>query len=462
MKRLDLAFLALRLPLDYVAVFSAAVAAYFLRFQTFAEYRPATEIVSFPAYVAVAATGAAIWIGAFALVRLYAPGRIRTLDEIGRIFVGCTAALAALVLLIFFRRELFASRFIILAVWGLSMTFVFLERMLLRLIQTYFYKKGLGSRKIAIIGSGRTVQAVADEFRRHPAAGYAVRGIVPDLSAEGIAALKALREEHAGLDEVFLAEARPTPEAMARLLEFSDSHQVAVRYAADLVAGRRLDLDVAMFGGVPFVEIRRTPLGGWGRIYKRTFDIVAAALLLAVASPLLAVVAIAVKLSSPGPVLFVRERVGEGNRLFPFYKFRSMRTDAPEDLAERKRHSGRPGIIPKLPENSRFVTPVGRFIRRWSIDELPQLWNVLRGEMSLVGPRPHLPDEVAQYAPHQRRLLIVKPGITGLAQISGRADLSFEEEAALDLSYIERWSPKLDLSILLKTPLAVLSRKGAT
>lgn len=461
MKRLDLAFLALRLPLDYFAVFAAAVASYFLRFQTFAEWRPATQIVNFPTYLALAAVGSACWIGVFALARLYAPGRIRTLDEITRIVVGCSAALAALVLLIFFRRELFASRFIVLAVWALAIVFVFVERTLLRTLQTYLYKKRYGNRKIAIIGTGRAAGAVAGELESRPTLGYEVRGIVPDLSERNMAKLRRLRSEPRGLDEVFLAEPQPPADGLARLLEFSDAHQVGIRYNADLLAGRRVGFDVAMFGGVPFVEIKRTPLEGWGRIYKRAFDIVAACFLLVLVSPLLVIVALAVKLTSPGPVLFVRKRVGEEGRLFPFYKFRSMRTSAPVDLEERKRLSERPGIIPKLPENARFVTPVGRFIRRWSIDELPQLLNVLRGEMSMVGPRPHLPEEVAQYATHHRKLLIVKPGITGLAQISGRADLSFDDEVKLDVSYIERWSPKLDLSILLKTPLAVISRKGA-
>lgn len=461
MKRLDLAFLALRLPLDYFAVFCAGIAAYFLRFQTFAEFRPATEMISFPAYLVIVSVGAVLWMGALALSRLYTPGRIRTLDEIGRILAGCSTALAALVLVIFFRRELFASRFIVLAVWLLSIAFLFVERMALRAIQTYLYKKRYGNRAIAVVGSGRAAGAVAKELAAAPTMGYEVRGTVPDLSEKSLARLKKLRTEPRGLEEVFLADPTVPAADLARLLEFSDAYQVGIRYNADLLAGRRVGFDVAMFGGVPFVEVKRTPLEGWGRIYKRGFDIIAAALLLVLVSPALFVIALLVKLTSPGPVLFIRKRVGENGRLFPFFKFRSMRLDAPEDLEERKRHSERPGIIPKLPDNSRWTTPVGRFIRRWSIDELPQLLNVLRGEMSLVGPRPHLPEEVAQYAAHHKKLLLVKPGITGLAQISGRADLTFEDEAALDLSYIERWSPKLDLSVLFKTPLAVISRKGA-
>lgn len=460
MKRLDLVFLALRLPLDYAAVFLAALAAYFLRFQTFLEYRPATQIVTFPTFVALAAAGSVLWLFAFMLNRMYAPGRIRAVDEIGRIFAGCSTALVVLVLLIFFQRELFASRFIILAVWVLSMLFVFAERLLLRLAQTYLYKKGIGNRRVAVVGSGRTAQAIVLALTDQPTLGYTVVSTVPDLSPKSLAQLSGVRRERHGLEEIFLADAQPPRDALEALLTFADAHQVAVRYSADLLAGRRVGFDVAMFGGVPFVEIRRTPLEGWGRIYKRGFDVVCAAFLILVTAPLMLVIAAAVKATSPGPILFIRKRVGESGRLFPFLKFRSM-VNAPQSLAERQRLSERPGIIPKLPEDGAWVTPVGRFIRRYSLDELPQLWNVLFGHMSLVGPRPHLPDEVAQYAPQQKKLLIIRPGMTGMAQISGRADLTFDDEAKLDLSYIERWSPKLDLSIILKTPLVVLSRKGA-
>ncbi len=460
MKRLDLAFLALRLPLDYFAVFFAAVVSYFLRFQTFAEWRPATTIVAFPTYIVLAAAGAGMWVTVFALTRLYAPGRIRTLDEIARIFVGCSAALAVLVLVIFFRRELFASRFIILAVWGLSIVFVFVERMLLRTAQTYLYRKGIGSRKIAIIGAGRAAEAVADELAAHPTMGYEVRGIVADLSEKSMLRLRRMRGDARGLEEVFLAEPQVSSEDVARLLEFSDAQQVAIRYAADLLAGRRGAFDVAMFGGVPFVEIRRTPLSGWGRIYKRAFDLAVAACLIVLLSPVLALIALVVLLDSRGPVVFRQRRIGERGDAFWFHKFRSMHAGAEQDWAALAKKSDRPGPVPKIKDDPR-VTRVGRFLRRWSLDELPQLFDVLAGSMSLVGPRPHLPEEVARYTTAQRRVLMIRPGVTGLAQISGRADLSFDDEVKLDVSYIERWSPKLDLSVLFKTPLAVISKKGA-
>jgi lipopolysaccharide/colanic/teichoic acid biosynthesis glycosyltransferase len=181
--------------------------------------------------------------------------------------------------------------------------------------------------------------------------------------------------------------------------------------------------------------------------------------------------ALLIKLTSKGPIFFRKlpdstpsRRIGEDGVPFPYFKFRTMRHDAHDlryDPDFQKEHGTlREGPLVKIKNDPR-VTPVGRFLRAWSIDELPEFFLVLKGDMSLVGPRPHLPEEVDMYKPHHRRVLSIKPGITGMAQISGRADLDFEDEVKIDTWYIEHWSPVLDLWILLKTPFVVLGRKGA-
>ena len=214
---------------------------------------------------------------------------------------------------------------------------------------------------------------------------------------------------------------------------------------------------------MPVVHIKRTPLDGWGRIVKRLFDIAGSAGLIALFSPALAATAILIKLDSKGPVFFTRlddgalqRRIGQDGRAFRYFKFRSMRAKTHGmRYAELMALNARRGPLVKIPDDPR-VTRVGKFIRRFSIDELPEFFLVFLGRMSLVGPRPHYPEEVAKYTGYQKRLLTIKPGVTGLAQISGRSDLDFDEEARLDMFYIENWSFWLDMQILLRTPWAVL------
>ncbi len=225
-----------------------------------------------------------------------------------------------------------------------------------------------------------------------------------------------------------------------------------------------------MVAGIPFIEIKRTRLEGWGRILKRLFDIIVSSILIVVLSPLLLIIALLVRLDSRGPIIYKNIRVGQ-RCLFPTFKFRSMRIEYctgegyggqhAEELQQKliKSNSERVGPVFKVLNDPRR-TRIGRLLERSSLDELPQLFNVFLGNMSLVGPRPHMPQEVAGYEKHHHELFSVKPGITGLAQISGRSDLNFEDEARLDFFYIENWSFILDLIILVKTPFAVLARKS--
>jgi len=197
------------------------------------------------------------------------------------------------------------------------------------------------------------------------------------------------------------------------------------------------------------------------RLSKRLFDIVVAAILLILLIPFFLTVALLIRLDSKGPFLFYQQRVGKQGKLFKMWKFRSMYADAEERLKELKKNNEmKGGVLFKMKQDPR-ITRVGRFIRKLSIDELPQLWNVLKGEMSLVGPRPPLPNEVAQYTPYQYQRLMIKPGITCIWQISGRSKIPFEQQVEMDLEYIEKQSFWLDIVILLKTIPAVLKANGA-
>jgi len=221
------------------------------------------------------------------------------------------------------------------------------------------------------------------------------------------------------------------------------------------------NVEVEVIGGVPLIEVKHTALDGWGRVLKRVMDICGSLCGLAALSPLFGAVAILIKLDSRGQVFVALDRITLG-KTFRMYKFRSMVDNAhamkSELITQNERKDG--GPLFKMQHDPR-VTRIGRVLRKMRIDELPQLWNVLRGEMSLVGPRPHEPEEVAQYEKHHKKLLVIKSGITGMAQISGSSDLPFEEEVKLDTYYIENWSLGLDVKILLRTLMILLHDRSA-
>jgi exopolysaccharide biosynthesis polyprenyl glycosylphosphotransferase len=238
------------------------------------------------------------------------------------------------------------------------------------------------------------------------------------------------------------------------------------RTGTDLVVATAL-LDVAgprttirPVDGLPMLHVEHAELSGSRRLLKGMFDRVLAALALLVAGPLLLVLALVVRRATPGPAFFRQVRVGKDGREFVLYKLRTMYSGAEEHQEELNGHNEADGVLFKMRDDPR-VTPLGRWLRRYSLDELPQFLNVLRGQMSLVGPRPPLPCEVAQYPEDVRRRLVVKPGLTGLWQVSGRSDLSWEDSVRLDLRYVENWSLTFDLVILLRTITALVRTSGA-
>jgi exopolysaccharide biosynthesis polyprenyl glycosylphosphotransferase len=270
------------------------------------------------------------------------------------------------------------------------------------------------------------------------------------------------------LDEIFLVNSLQDNALLHAVLDFANEHHITLRYSADILGSKRLE--VRTHAGIPLVEIKRTRLEGWGKILKRLFDCIVSIIIIVILFPLFLLIALAIRLESRGPVLYFNERIGKDGHPFFAYKFRSMyihyctgkkydttgeALEYEEKLAQEK--SERKGPIYKVLNDPRR-TRVGRFLERFSLDELPQLFNVLFGSMSLVGPRPHMPNQVAHYTTQHRQLFTIKPGITGLAQIEGRSDLDFEDEVRLDIYYIENWSPLIDFIILCKTPLKVLTR----
>lgn len=469
MKKLDLFLLFLLLPLDFLGVFLAGLAAYFLRFETvFSDWRPATQVIPFKEYLFLLFIISFVWLALFALSGLYQPRPKRFFDESVKIFFASSAGAILVISAIFFRREFFTSRFIILAGYVFSIIFVVFLRFLVNRLRHLLYKKGFGVKNVLIIGEGRLVGIIKNEFEENPHFGYRVKDALPRFAVEEIER----RTKEMGLDEIILVGQSFTSEELRTIIEYTMETHLAVKYASDILGGQLFRIKSLTLAGIPFVEVKVTPLDGWGKIYKRIFDITFALLLVVLLAPVFVAIKLAIFLTSRGPIIYKNKRVGERGKEFNLYKFRSMYSDycvgeqfknatalelEKQLIAER---GIKTGPVYKISNDPR-VTSAGKWLRRYSLDELPQFFNVILGDMSLVGPRPHQPREVEKYQRAHCKILNIRPGITGLSQISGRSDLTFNEEARLDFYYIENWSPLLDLYILLKTPGVVLSKKGA-
>jgi exopolysaccharide biosynthesis polyprenyl glycosylphosphotransferase len=335
---------------------------------------------------------------------------------------------------------------------------------------------GLSLSSVLAVGGADAVAEFTEMLRRDQYAGMRVVGsCVPSVEAEevdttvltelGVPVLgdvDSVRDSmrRCGADTVAVLSGEISAEKLRWIswqLEGTDTDLV-VSPGLTEVGGRRLH--VQPVAGLPLLHIDEPEFTGMRRVAKAAFDRSFAGLALLVLAPVFLALALAVKLDSRGPAFFRQERVGLRGRSFRVFKFRSMCADAEQQLVRLQDRNDHDGVLFKIRDDPR-VTRVGRFIRRYSLDELPQLLNVVRGEMSLVGPRPPLPSEVAQYGDAVRRRLLVKPGITGLWQVSGRSDLSWDESVRLDLRYVENWSFTTDLMILWKTVFTVIRGAGA-
>lgn len=322
-----------------------------------------------------------------------------------------------------------------------------------------------------IVGDHQKCAHVAEELFRSNFAGFQLVGAVtnsptksellPDVPVLGNESDLLQAVDDFGIDTVVVTGSDAIDPQLLRQVGWElDSRDVDLIVSAALtdVAGPRIHMRPV--ANLPLIHVDYPKFVGYKQFVKRMFDLIVSSLLILILSPALLIISLIVKLSSPGPTLFKQERIGLGGSSFRMLKFRSMVVDAEERLADLQDQSEGNGILFKMRNDPR-VTPVGRILRKFSIDELPQLFNVFGGTMSLVGPRPQLPTEVATYEKWVHRRLLVKPGITGLWQVSGRSDLSWEDSIRLDLYYVENWSLAGDIILLLRTVKTVLMPEGA-
>lgn len=352
----------------------------------------------------------------------------------------------------------------------LGLAGICIGRFVRRHLMHYFHTHELFTTPLLIAGSSGHVDEVVKVLRRESWIGYRIRGAVTDEPVSAtrtgvpvlgpLAELSTLLETTAVPIVVFAEGSFDSPAQFRRLawqLERSNVQMILAPTLADVSAQR---LEFRPVAGLPLVDVARPTAAKSLRWLKRLMDIVGSAGLLLIAGPILLAAMIAIKLEDSGPIFFRQRRVGLEGREFDCLKLRSMCVDAEERLAALQAQNEGAGVLFKMKDDPR-ITKVGKIIRRYSIDELPQLWNTLTGDMSLVGPRPALPREVARYDFDTRRRLRVRPGLTGLWQVSGRSSLSWEDTVRLDLYYVDNWSLVQDLMILLKTAKAVVGSDGA-
>ncbi len=473
MKRSELIFTAALVPVDYLMLVLAGLAAYWLRTSTLlADWRPVLFGVNLPLekYLALVFLIGLLMLVIFALSGLYEIRRANgTLEDGARIFIGVAAGLAGIIVYSFIRREWFDSRFLIFAGALLAIFFVLVGRLAVRAAQKFMVKRyKFGSHNVLVIGGDKISQEMIEEMKSESSLGYNLVQHFQDLDLDKIKTIVAGES----IDDIILANPDFSREQVLALIDFCEECRLNFKFVPNLFQTLTINVEFDSLAGIPLVELKRTALDGWGKIIKRGMDFFGAAFGIVIFSPIMAVVAALVKLDSPGPVIYKNERVAPDGT-FNTYKFRSMKIEyctggeydktgeadrLEKDLIERQ--NIRKGPLYKIANDPRR-TKFGNFLEGSSLDELPQFFNVLVGKMSLVGPRPHQPREVAKYERWHKKVFNVKPGITGLAQISGRSGIDFDEEAKIDAYYIENWSLWLDLKIILKTPLVVLlGRRG--
>ncbi|QSB17130.1 sugar transferase [Natronosporangium hydrolyticum] len=460
--------------LDAAVAVVAAVAAGQLRFG--GDSPPLAD----PQYASLVVLLPLAWIAALSLHRGYDPRLLfvggEEYQRVLRAGVTVTAGIAVAAYTV----QADVARGALLAAVLATVVLDVVGRYLLRQRLRRAWAAGRHLRRVLVVGHDRSVAAMARQLRHERYHGLGVVGAcLPPTDPAGDpppARVTGTDLRVFGSFEEVPAAVRCCQADVVVVLASPELDGVALRRLAWQLERDRIELIVASalldvtgeratlrpVDGLPMLHVEHPRLTGARRMVKTVADRVGAALLLLLLAPLLAVIALAVRLDrrAPGPAIFRQVRVGRDGAEFRIWKFRTMHVDAEARLASVRHLNQHDGVLFKLRDDPR-VTPIGRVLRRFSLDELPQLVNVVRGEMSLVGPRPGLPAEVAEYPSDMRRRLVVKPGVTGLWQVSGRADLTWAESMRLDLRYVENWSLTLDLVILLRTVTAVLRRSGA-
>ncbi len=458
---------------DIVLINVAFILAYWVRYdlQLFRAVDPAFD-VPYRVYLPFVALFTLLLILVYRQQGVYHLRRqISWFDEFYAIINGTATGIVITIVFIFIYRPAFYSRIIFIYAGLLAVVILGISRLLKVVMLRRMRRQGVGIRKVLIVGAGEVGRTVMRSMVANPESGFQIVGFLDDNPVKGetdIGRFKALGDtanlveilDSQAVDEVIITLPWQYHRKIVSLMVQCERENVRVRIVPDLFQMTLNRMHVEEIAGVPMIGIKEVGISGLNQLIKRSIDVIFSAVALVLAAPLMGLIALMIKMESPGPVLFRQERVGKDGRRFIFYKFRSMVEDAERQQAALMDLNEADGPLFKIKDDPR-TTRLGKWLRRLSLDELPQFYNVLRGEMSLIGPRPPLPAEVEQYQEWHKRRLEISPGITGLWQVSGRSELTFDEMALLDIYYIENWSLGLDTKILWQTIPKVLFGSGA-
>jgi exopolysaccharide biosynthesis polyprenyl glycosylphosphotransferase len=466
-KRSELIFSLILVPIDYFMMILGFVAAYFYRLGS---DKPLAYDIGGTAYLRYLIILLPLWVLIFAMLGLYSLGSTRRrIDEIVKVFIASACGVMALIVLDFFNPQpLFPSKSIV--IYGFIATFVLvaLARLILSVVQRVLFHYGVGVHQTLILAPNKLVTSL----ERDLGPGYHVlNGLLKDFkprsaTPEDIERIHAQRH----IDEIIHMHANSVDDA--RWLGFCQQNNIAYRYIPSIMGLYGTNVQTSLHGGVPVLELRATPLEGWGRIVKRIVDFITSLFGIIFLSPLFVVIAAAIKLTDPGSVFYAHERLSKSGKKIRVLKFRSMKMEystggkyASKTAEEALAKFGDPGLLEEFKKfqkvkNDPRISKVGAFLRKTSLDELPQLFNIFKGDLSLVGPRPIVESELERYGALGGKFLAIKPGLTGLWQVSGRNDIGYDERVELDIYYVENWSLWMDLTILLRTLGVVVRGRG--
>lgn len=467
-RRNDILIPMLTVLSDVIAFEAAFVLSYWLRF-----YSPLTGyfevtlgIPSLQSYIVASAVFIPVFLIVFQQRKMYDARRnIHLSDDFFAIIRLTTISMMIMMSASFFYRDFSFSRGVFILLWLISIAAVTIGRFFVMEFEKSLYRRGRELKSVVIVGTTRIADTIAHIFLKNPALGYEVLGYYADAPVEAPPSLATIRylgkpsklsEDIVPLriQSALFALSHKEQDQLMALLRESEGMNIEFMMVPDLLEMMTSRVRIQDIEGIPFIRIKDIAMSTWTRVLKRTFDIVFSASVLVIASPVMALLAVLVKITSPGPVFYVQERVGLDGVAFRLIKFRSMRVDAEKETGPKR-----------STVNDDRKTWIGKILRRTSLDELPQFWNVLIGEMSVVGPRPERPYFVEQFRSSIPRYLErhrVKTGMTGWAQVNGlRGDAPIEERTKYDIYYVENWSLVFDLKIILKTLHAVVFGKDA-
>lgn len=460
---------------DFTVMVIAGVVAAWLRFGTPAASAAFENTeVRFP-FVLIAAFTAVLWVTVMGVSGLYDIDRVSwSPSEAGRVARSLSMGVVALILITYLIKAPGLSRAWVLLVWVLSIMLVLAARAGIALALVILRRHGRMLHPTIVVGSNAEASDIIRVLKANADAGLVPVGCLTSSQAErleldycsdDVPVVGHAREmtevlDTIAIDAVVIASSAFDHDVLARMIAELRDRDIDVHISSGLFEVLTSRVLVNEVAGVPLITVKGVSLSPRKVLTKRAFDLFVAGVFVLIGLPFWLFVAATIKLTSPGPVLYGQERVGRSGKRFQMLKFRSMYRDADARLAELQADNEASGPLFKMKDDPR-ITPIGRWMRKFSIDEFPQLINVMRGEMSLVGPRPPLPHEVDRYSTNDWRRLEVTPGMTGLWQVSGRSSLTFDEMVRLDLFYIENWSVALDLTIIMRTVPAVLLARGA-